>query len=609
MSVVPSLLGHVGQVTGSAVSVRQVETVGSGMVMIQGRAYRVGQVGTFVRIPQGYQDLFGIVTQVGASAVPEELRELEPHGNRWLTVQLVGESLGSLFERGISQYPAINDEVHLVTEGDLRRIYGTSDVGQVLVGRLASSETIRVQLDLDRLVTRHCAVLGSTGSGKSTTVVGLLRAISSGVDNTGSLQYPSARILLLDIHGEYPKALGDVAKIFRINPYRGESELFVPFWALGFDDLVQFLTGGIEEERAMHVRDKVVELKERSLIKYPRSGASTASLTVDAPIPFSLHQLWHDLIELEVMTFEGPNRDQPALISPGDPIKLVQPKYKPWQRGAAVVLNQNAPGIRRQLESMRSRLLDRRYDFLLHPGPWEPGLDGAVSKDLDALLESWLGHDRTITVLDLSGVPSEVLERLVGTLLRIVYESLSWSRDKSEGGKERPLLIVMEEAHAYLVRERENSASVLARKIVKEGRKYGIGAMIVSQRPSEVDETILSQCGTFVALRMSNATDRNQVIGTVPDSLSGLMDMLPLLRTGEAIITGEATRLPMRVRVALPPEGQRPESEDPDVSGGWSIPRRPEDYGQVVTSWRAQSPRAVKKLVTVKRRPISKDEV
>ncbi len=178
MSVVPSLLGHVGQVTGSAVSVRQVETVGSGMVMIQGRAYRVGQVGTFVRIPQGYQDLFGIVTQVGASAVPEELRELEPHGNRWLTVQLVGESLGSLFERGISQYPAINDEVHLVTEGDLRRIYGTSDVGQVLVGRLASSETIRVQLDLDRLVTRHCAVLGSTGSGKSTTTLTGVRVSS-----------------------------------------------------------------------------------------------------------------------------------------------------------------------------------------------------------------------------------------------------------------------------------------------------------------------------------------------------------------------------------------------------------------------------------------------
>jgi uncharacterized protein len=608
MAVVPSLLGNVGQVTGSTVSVRQVETVGSGMVVIQGRAYRIGQVGTFVRIPQGYQDLFGIVTQVGASAVPEALKDVEPHGNRWLTIQLVGESLGTVFERGISQYPAINDEVHLVTESDLGRIYGISDAGQVQIGRLSSSETIRVQLDLDKLITRHCAVLGSTGSGKSTTIASLLRSISTGTNEAGKTNYPSARVLLLDIHGEYAKAMADVARVFRINPYRGEQELFVPFWALGFEDLVQFLTGGIGEERSMHLRDKMIELKDKSLTTYPRPGASTSSLTVDSPIPFSLHQLWYDLIEAEVTTFEGPNRDQPALVAAGNPAGLVPPKYKPWQRGAAVVLNQNAPGIRRQLENMRSRLLDHRFDFLLHPGPWEPALDGKVSKDLDALLESWLGHDRAITVLDLSGVPSEVLERLVGSLLKIVYESLFWSRDKSEGGKARPLLIVMEEAHSYLVRESVSSASILAKKIVKEGRKYGIGAMIVSQRPSEVDETILSQCGTFIALRLSNAGDRNQVMSTVPDSLSGLMDMLPLLRTGEAIITGEAARLPMRVRVTLPGEGQRPESEDPDVSGGWSVARRKEDYAQVVTSWRAQSPRAVKTTVSVKRRSLKKEE-
>ncbi len=578
------------------------------MVLIQGRAYRIGQVGTFVRIPQGYQDLFGIVTQVGANAVPESLRELEPHGTRWLTVQLVGESLGNLFERGISQYPTINDEVHLVAEADLSRIYGSNNIGQVHVGRLSSSETIKVQLDVDKLVARHCAVLGSTGSGKSTTIASILRAIAAGSDDAGKLNYPSARILLLDIHGEYARALSDVAAIFRINPYRGEKELFVPFWALGFEDLAQFLTGGIAEERAMHLRDKVIELKEKSLAKYPRTGAMASSLTVDSPIPFSLHQLWYDLIDAEVMTLEGPGRDQPALVTVGNPTTLTPPKYKPWQRGAAVVLNQNAPGIRRQLENMRSRLLDHRFDFLLHPGAWEPSVDGAVKQDLDELLESWLGHDKAITVLDLSGVPSEVLERLVGSLLKIVYESLFWSRDKSEGGKVRPLLVVMEEAHAYLVREGTSNASLLAKKIVKEGRKYGIGAMIVSQRPSEVDETILSQCGTFIALRLSNAGDRNQVMGTVPDSLSGLMEMLPLLRTGEAIITGEAARLPMRVRVVLPPEGQRPESEDPDVSGGWSIPRRPEDYLQVVTSWRAQSPRAVKKPVKVSRRPIAKSE-
>src|SRR5690606_11403959 len=137
-------------------------------------------------------------------------------------------------------------------------------------------------------------------------------------------------------------------------------------------------------------------------------------------------------------------------------------------------------------------------------------------------------------------------------ILKIVYEALFWSRDKSEGGVERPLLLVMEEAHRYLSGEAKNSAQEIAQRIVKEGRKYGIGAMVVSQRPSEVDDTILSQCGTFIALRLSNPTDRASVQGTLPDNLAALVDMLPVLRTGEAIITGEAARLPMRCRVTFP---------------------------------------------------------
>ena len=166
----PTLLGYVGQVTGATVSVKQVAAISSGLAMIDGRTYRIGQVGGFVRIPQGYLDLFGVVSQVGSDAIPEALRAAEGQGNRWLTVQLIGESIGSSFERGISQHPAVADEVHLVTETDLRKIYGASGSGQVVIGRLASAESIEVRLDLDKLVTRHCAVLGSTGSGKSTTV-------------------------------------------------------------------------------------------------------------------------------------------------------------------------------------------------------------------------------------------------------------------------------------------------------------------------------------------------------------------------------------------------------------------------------------------------------
>jgi DNA helicase HerA-like ATPase len=604
MNQLPTLLGYVGQVTGSTVSVRQIKSISSGMAIIDGRTYRIGQVGGFVRIPQGYQDLFGVISQVGADAVPEALRALEPHGSKWLTVQLVGESIGSAFERGISQYPAIGDATHLVTEQDLRKIYGDSGAGQIAIGRLASAESIEVRVELEKLVTRHSAVLGSTGSGKSTTVASLLRSISTGNTPGENRVYPSARILLLDIHGEYARALGDVAKVFRINSNRGENELCIPFWALDFEDLADFLIGPLEEPRAMHFREKIIALKIDALRANPRPGADPASLTVDTPVPFSLKKAWYDLIDLELKTFEGTDRDVPALVSAGDPESLTPPKYKPWTADRKVVMNPTAPGIRRQLEQLRSRLLDHTFDFLLHPGEWEPQVDGTVAKDLDALLESWLGDERTITILDLSGVPSPVMNRLIATLLRIVYDALFWSRDKSEGGINRPLLIVMEEAHAYLSNSKkdvEGPASRIVKRIVKEGRKYGIGAMVVSQRPSEVDETILSQCGTFFALRLSNPLDRNRVSGTLPDNLSGLLDMLPILRTGEAVITGEAVRLPMRARIQLPPEDRRPQSEDPDVRSRWQAPRIQEDYGQVVAAWRAQSPRTVKRIVKITR--------
>jgi uncharacterized protein len=182
----PTLLGHVGAVTGATVSVRQFEGISSGIAIIGGRSYRVGQVGSFVRIPQGYHDLYGIIADVGATAAPQAKIDPSASGDRWMTVQLVGEIVEASFERGISQYPAINDEVHLVTEDDLGRIYGTAEAGQVTIGRLAAAESIPVRIDLDRLVTRHSAVLGSTGSGKSTTIASLLRSISIGQDGAAA---------------------------------------------------------------------------------------------------------------------------------------------------------------------------------------------------------------------------------------------------------------------------------------------------------------------------------------------------------------------------------------------------------------------------------------
>jgi DNA helicase HerA-like ATPase len=600
----PTYLGIITAVTGSSVTVQLAESLASGLAIIGGHTYRVGQVGSFVRVPQGYQDLFGVVSEVGAAAAPDK----ENAGSsRWMRVELAGEAIGARFERGLSQHPNINDSVHLVTESDLIRIYGQPSNEEVSIGHLSSAENISVKVSLDAMVTRHSAILGSTGAGKSTTVASLIRSIVAPSENSSGS--PAARILLLDVHGEYRSALSDLAKVFSATPQPGEENLVIPFWALEAGELLEFVAGPLSENHNIAFTDKIQELKERRLKKSPLAGLELNSLTIDSPVPFSLHKLWYDLIDFELTTFSDVQRTTPARDDPGSPKLLIAPKYKPHSMGnSAPFLNTAAKGIRRQLNLLRSRLLDRRYDFILHPGEFEPDEEGMTQRDLDTLLQGWLGHDRPITILDLSGVPSAVLIRLIGSILRIIYEALYWSREKTEGGVLRPLLVVMEEAHRYLMAEADNVALAMVRRVVKEGRKYGVGAMIVSQRPAEIDETVLSQCGTVVALRLSNPTDRARVKGTLPDNLAGLMDLLPVLRTGEAIITGEAARLPVRCRITLPAEKHQPRSKDPKVSEAWRSKRLSESYDRVVASWRAQRTTAVVVPLKIERQSVPPEE-
>lgn len=591
MTNAPTLLGYVGAVTGSSISVRQYEGVASGIAIIGGRSYRVGQVGSFVRLPQGYHDLYGIISDVGATATPETLVNAQARGERWMKVQLVGEVIEATFERGISQYPAINDQVHLVVEEDLGRIYGNADAGQVTIGRLSGAESIPVRVDLDKLITRHSAVLGSTGSGKSTTVTSLLRSLSAGQGEGAG--FPNARVLLIDIHGEYGRALGEVARVFRVNPLEGEFPLYVPYWALELADLLAFLLGKTDEKALTAIQDRILQMKTNIVANGAYPGADPNSLTSESPLPFSLKSLWFTLIDPELKTWVENTQQTSARTAEGDAETLVPPTYPlPGIGGATPFANKsNVLSIRRQLDQLRSRLLDRQFDFMLRPGPWEPNLEGTPESDLPQLLESWLGHDRPVTVLDLSGVPSSVLMRLIGGILNVIYEALFWGRERPEGGRQRPLLVVMEEAHRYLGRDDASLARDAVQRIVKEGRKFGIGAMIISQRPSEIDDTILSQCGTFFSLRLSNAADRSKVQAALPDSLSGIVDSLPVLRTGEAVITGEAAKLPVRCRITLPEEGKRPSSEDPMVAQSWCKDRGAEDYSSLTAAWRSQNPR------------------
>lgn len=621
----PTLIGTVQNVNGATVSIELTTETATGLSFVDGEGYRIGQVGSFVRIPLGYVNLYGVVSQVGAGSAPVREEELNPFGRRWLTVQLVGEGRGSgQFVRGLSQHPTIDDRVHLVTEADLKAIYGPGDRADfVQVGNLASAESIPAYVDITKLITRHSAIVGTTGSGKSNTVAGVLQALANKTD------YPSARILVLDIHGEYGRAFKSHASLFRIDAdaTKAESPLVIPYWALRFDEFMSLAFGELGEKPTAIVSEMILKMKRDAATTIGIQGMSSQAITVDSPIPFSIHKLWFDLHVKDHHTIiprPGAAAEEVDVayvldtqgmpVERGDAKSLRAPQYRTVKSSGPpaerVHWGKNPLGIRAQLAALVAKLRDPRFSFIFNPGDWTPQPDGSVGKDLDCLLESWIGGPQPITVLDLSGSPPEVLNKLIGALLRVLYDAMFWARNRSEGGRERPLLLVLEEAHSYLGEEQDGTAAMAVKRIAKEGRKYGVGLMLVSQRPSEIDSTILSQCGTIFAMRLANNTDRAHVTGAASDNLKGLFDMLPVLRTGEAIIVGEAVSLPIRSLIDRLPEDCRPDSDDPRVvdrmipesvncltsynvpegPGGWNRKQEKSDYAGVVEQMRRQDP-------------------
>ncbi|HEX9659895.1 MAG TPA: ATP-binding protein, partial [Rhodothermales bacterium] len=517
--------------------VRLREDMPSTLVMIGGESYRVGQIGGFLRLPLGYTSLYAVCTQVGADAAPPR-REQEYHGAqdadsrlhhsgfRWMTIVLFGEALGGEFERGVGQYPTVGDEVHLVTRDDLRVIYGWSkgQKGTISVGQIAASSGISADISIPGLVSRHSAIIGSTGAGKSNLVTVLMEAVSGG-------SLPTARAIVVDPHGEYAAALGDKARVFRIRPDEtaGDRSLSVPFWALPFGELQQLTLGGLQPQHEAAIRDQVLDMKkeaaERLKIRPP-----SETLTADSPVPFSIKNLWYELDRFERRTFKKSGNQQTAdeAYDPeedGDAGELRSDRFpaaSPYNE--APYKNQRKRNIERQLDLMRSRLKDARFSFLFTPGGgYEPNLAGEVENDLDSLVADWVGHDKPITIFDVSGLPSEVLPTIVGTVLRVVYDTLFWAQDLPMGGREQPLLVVLDEAHRFVPEGNETSAHRTLSMIAKEGRKYGIGLMLVTQRPSEIDSAVLSQCGSLLALRLTNSADRARVASAVPDDLGGLV--------------------------------------------------------------------------------------
>ena len=397
---------------------------------------------------------------------------------------------------------------------------------------------------------------------------------------------------MVDPHGEYASAFPS-ARVFKINDE--VRPLYIPFWLMNFDELAFFLVGAVpkDDQRPEYrkLRELVVERKKVNASKLKSGVVDPDRISADSPIPFNVRELWYHIYWWLNASFnetiaEKQTKENACVEDEGDHNKLEPPKFRPYAMGTSAPYKSRVyQEFYAYEKKLISRLRDSAYDFLFNPGKYADESEN----DLHDLLNDWIGNNERLTILDLAGVPFSVLDITVGLITRFVFDSMFWGRHETYTGRQRPLFIAYEEAHSYLNKsEFSNYSKDAVERIFKEGRKFGIGAMIISQRPSEITDTILAQIGTFIALRLTNSSDQSIVKASAPDNLISLIDLLPTLRTGEALVVGEAVRIPTRVRIPL--MTPRPASDDPKLVECWrkDFEHNAEDYKRVVTSQREQ---------------------
>ena len=574
----PTYIGHVKHVLGAQVTVALDDGLAGTAPIYRGRLQPVGQIGSIVRLPQGLVDLVAQVTLLGiaelAGAQPPV--DIVQTGERWIQVQLLGEidqSTGR-FQRGVGSYPGLEDPVHFATAEDLAAIFPPEGDDRLRIGRLAAAEEVPVCLDAGRLVLRHSAVVGSTGAGKTTAVAAVLQRFARG-------GWPAANIVVIDPHGEYAGAFGPDATIRSVLG-TGADRLQVPYWALPLADVMEVFAGSMGGYTTEgRLKDLVTEARRQFAGKATWLNLDPGAVTADTPIPFDIRAVWYWLDWENNETRQVKDDASTACErKPGNVTDLIPAQFASYAQGSVAPFKGPHHGNHGSLpELLRLGLLDPRLAFFQEP-------QGNPDQDpLIGVLQSWLGGDRPVSILDFSGVPAHASELAVGVVLNLLFEVAVRSGQESEGiGRPRPVLIVLEEAHRYLGKSAAPIARDAANRIAREGRKYGVGLLLVTQRPSELPDTALAQCGSLIALRLTNSADQTKIRAALPDSVSGLAEVLPSLRTGEAIVAGESLMLPSRTFIDLP--SPPPAADDPSLESWRAKPTVP-NVAPALAAWRS----------------------
>ncbi|WP_158928792.1 ATP-binding protein [Acidisphaera sp. S103] len=446
------------------------------------------------------------------------------------TFRTIEGAKANTFKRGADSFPQIDRECFVIEGVNLQRFMGILGAGvsedeRLKLGKFVADRSADAIASGDKFFQRHAAVLGSTGSGKSWAVALIL-------ERAAKLKFPN--IIVFDMHGEYAplanRALGGFAQRFRIagpgdleNP--GEDVLFLPYWLLNRDEMLSMILDRSDQNApnqasrfTLHVRTLKGERLDAE-----KQHTVKKTFTVDSPIPYSVNKLFK-LLETDNTT-KGVGKTGPVK---GE-----------WE-----------DKLTRFLSRLEAKLEDRRYGFMFQP-PTVAIAYGWLATQVLKLLGSDGGSG--IKIVDFSEVPADVLPVVTGTLARLLYDVQFWM----DSNTRTPVTLLCDEAHLYLpVRDDADAVQRQAlgsfERIAKEGRKYGFSLLVVSQRPSDVSRTILSQCNNFLALRLTNETDQGVIKRLMPDSLAGLTSVLPLLDTGEALLLGDAVLLPTRIKLDIP---------------------------------------------------------
>lgn len=606
--------GHIVEISGTTVKVEISGDVLELTRSFSGRVYPLGQIGSVVKVHFGRRLVFGFVTLLRMRS-EENLADGTPippeADQRLMEIELFAEGTWNsaerklIFVRGVSTFPLPLQGVFLLTREESELLYSAAE-GQrsngfdPLVGfaTYVGSDATVCRANIDRTFGMHCAVLGSTGSGKSGAVAAILHGV---LEHMAAKETPShPRIVVIDPHGEYGAAFKDRAVVYRAyDPIGIDKEtvgtpIKLPYWLMSADEFRSLTIGKTEEEATSqnniiykaltHARMVVAGLVDAAPKNYngtaptdgnppdyprPKSGVESSKLINfdrDKPRPFSISELVNHILYL-----------QAARIKDGKLERVTETDFSKYFKSILdkISVLSHDPRIRFLMEDLTSQT---------------PSLEEVISQFVGSP-GSGSEDARDIRILDLSGLPNEVAGPLSAMVARLLFQYKLYQT--GEERRKDPILLVCEEAHRYVPDKGEaeySAAQNAIRRIAREGRKYGVGLMLVSQRPADIEGTVISQCGTWVVLRLTNTADQQHVARFLPDGLSGMTRSLPSLGQQEAIFVGEGAALPARIKIrTLAPE-QRPKSETIAFAGGWTNQRLSKEEVTKITNRMAGVP-------------------